>query len=1033
MMRIQRCAGPLFGLLVAAALFAAGPSPGAAQTTGTVQGRVVEAGTQRPLVNSQVSIVGTGRGMLTNENGEFLLPGVPVGTQRIRVEYIGFTSIEQTVRVEAEQVARVNFTLDPHAISLDAVVVTALGQEASRRSLGTAQQTVRGSDIAAAQRENFVNALQGRVAGLEVTSNSGVPGASSQIIVRGIGSISGNNQPLIIIDGLPVDNKIVHSNQAFVSQFENRSIDFTNRAADFNPEDIETLTVLKGPEAAALYGIDAANGAIVITTKRGRPGIGGFEYSNSIKVDIPGRTPKIQNVYGPSSVGSITWLYWGHPYPENAVRYNNLDGFFQNAVTQRHNLSFSGASEDSRVTYRLSGAALQQQGVIPTSEYNRYNVSASGQGVATSWLRSEASLMFSTDENRQPWKGAGGPLLGLLAWPDTINARDWLTADGERRRVTTLANLASELDNPYFSVNRNRNIGRTNRINLNVGMTLLPVSWGNLRTNIGVDNYSSVYEIMRHPESTLGFAVGGVIDQSNDATRNISTQTVLNINPLKLTQDIGATFLLGHAIRDNKSDVRAGQGVGFADPNFPSINNTLRRSSRTNISQRRLMSVFGQATFDYNDYLFLTVTGRNDWTSTIPQGANSFFYPSVSTSFIFSDAFPSLSRFMTGKLRAAWAEVGKDANPYAYAPSLEFKLTSYGGYGTGFTGPNPNLRPEFATSMETGVELAFLDGRLGIDATIYRKETRDQIVQNVRASYGSGYILINLNGAETRSEGIELTLRGTPLQTPTLSWDAQVNFTRGTSKVLRMPSDLPEYYSSDTWLYGNVRNGVAAGLSTMSLTGYWYQRNERGDLLINPATGLPFRDTRAFVDNGYDRAPDFLIGLHNRVNWKRFTLSALMDIRKGGDVFNATEHWLTARGLSERTLDRWEPRVVQGVLRDGKENTANPTPNTIVVIPAINTDYYLGMSEELFIEKDINWLRMRDVTLSYMLPGNILGTRAASVFVTATELFLLTNYSGADPIVNGNTAATGGSGGIGIDYGNFPMPIGLNFGVRVGF
>jgi hypothetical protein len=251
--------------------------------------------------------------------------------------------------------------------------------------------------------------------------------------------------------------------------------------------------------------------------------------------------------------------------------------------------------------------------------------------------------------------------------------------------------------------------------------------------------------------------------------------------------------------------------------------------------------------------------------------------------------------------------------------------------------------------------------------------------------------------------------------------------------VLRMPSDLPEYYSSDTWLYGNVRNGVSAGLSTMSLTGYWYQRNANGDVLIDPATGLPLRDTNAFRDNGYDRAPDFLIGLHNRVNWNRFSLSALLDIRKGGDVFNATEHWLTARGLSMRTMDRWEPRVVTGVLRDGKENSANPTQNTIVVVPAINNNYYLAMSEELFIEKDINWVRMRDVTLSYMLPNNTLGTRTASIFVTATELFLLTNYSGADPIVNGNTAATGGSGGIGIDYGNFPMPVGLNFGVRVGF
>jgi TonB-linked SusC/RagA family outer membrane protein len=1035
MIRIQTCASSLLGLLFAAALSAAGPSPGGAQTTGSIQGRVAEAGSQRPLSGTQVTIVGTGRSMLANQNGEFMFPGVPAGVHRVRVEYIGFTTIEQSVRVQADRVTRADFTLETNAISLDALVVTALGQETTKRSLGTAQQTVRGSDIAQAQRENFVNALQGRVAGLEVVSNSGVPGASSQIIVRGIGSISGSNQPLIVIDGLPVDNKVVHSNQAFVSQFENRSVDFTNRASDFNPEDIETLTVLKGPEAAALYGIDAANGAIVITTKRGRAGTGGFEYSNSIKVDLPGRTPTIQNVYGPNALSATLWggtfSFFGEPYPDNAIHYNNVSGFFQNSVTQRHNLAFSGASSDSRVTYRLSAAGLQQRGVIPTTKYDRYNVTLSSQATATSWLRSEAILQFSTDENSQPWKGANGPLLGLLAWPDTIDAREWLTPDGQRKRITTHAQQ-NEVDNPYFSVNRNRNMGRTNRLNTNVGVTLLPVSWGSIKTNIGVDNYSSVYEIVRHPESSLAFSAGGVLDQSSDATRNISTQTLLNINPLKLTEDFGATFLLGHALRDAKSDIRSGQGTRFLDPNFVSINNTVNRSSRTFITQRRLLSAFGQATFDYKDYLFLTVTGRNDWTSTIPKGANSFFYPSVSTSFIFTDAFPSVGKFMTGKLRAAWAEVGKDARPYAYAPSLEFKTTSYGGFGAGFTGPNPKLRPEFATSMELGTELAFFNGRLGVDATIYRKETRDQIVENVRASYGSGYILINLNGAETRSEGIELALRGTPLQSRSLTWDMQLNFTSATSKVLRMPSDLPEFYSSDTWLVGNVRNGVGTGYSTMALTGLWYQRNLNGELLIDPASGLPLREAN-FRDGGYDRQPDFMIGLHNRVSFNRLSLSALLDIRKGGDVFNATEWWLTQRGLSDRTLDRWEPRVVQGVLRDGKENTANPTANTIVVVPALNTTYYSGMSEELFIEKDINWVRLRDVTLSYALPNNFMGTRSASLFVTATELFLITNYSGADPIVNGNTAATGGSGGIGVDYGNFPMPIGLNFGVRVGF
>ncbi|HEY0810482.1 MAG TPA: TonB-dependent receptor, partial [Longimicrobiales bacterium] len=465
---------------------------------------------------------------------------------------------------------------------------------------------------------------------------------------------------------------------------------------------------------------------------------------------------------------------------------------------------------------------------------------------------------------------------------------------------------------------------------------------------------------------------------------------------------------------------------------FVAMNNTRDRSAIALIRQRRLVSTFGQAQFDYKNYLYATVTGRNDWTSTIPTVRNSFFYPSVQGSFVFSDAFPSIGRFMQGKLRAAWAQVGKDAKPYAYAPSLESKPSSYRGYGYGFTGPNPNLKPEFAIGTEIGTELGFLDGRLGVDVALYRKETRDQIVDNVRASYGSGFILINLNGATTESKGLELTLRGIPIQKRDFSWDVQANFTRNESKVLSLPDDLPEYYSSDTWLIGNVRNGVKAGSSTMGLFGLWYLHNQAGDILIDPGTGLPIRDSN-FTAGPYDRNPDFLIGLSNTVQFKRFTLSALLDIRKGGDVFNATEWWLTQRGLSERTLDRWEPRVVKGVLRDGLENTANPTKNTIVVTPALNTNYYLAMSEELFIEEDINWIRLRDVTLSYALPTGMLGLRNANVYVTGTELFLITNYSGMDPIVNGNTAATGGSGGIGIDYGNFPMPLGINFGVRVGF
>jgi hypothetical protein len=242
---------------------------------------------------------------------------------------------------------------------------------------------------------------------------------------------------------------------------------------------------------------------------------------------------------------------------------------------------------------------------------------------------------------------------------------------------------------------------------------------------------------------------------------------------------------------------------------------------------------------------------------------------------------------------------------------------------------------------------------------------------------------------------------------------------------------LPESYNSDTWLFGNVRAGNQPGLSTRSLTGRFYLRNDRGDILINPASGLPERSTD-FIDGGYDRQPDFTLGITNTLRHKRSSLSFLVDIRKGGDVLNATEQFLTARGLSMRTLDRDQPRVIEGVLRDGKENTDNPTRNNIVVIPAVNTGYYTGISEEIFIEKDINWLRLRDVTLNVGLPDTRFYKRA-SVFVTGTDLLLFTNYSGLDPIVNGNTAAVGGSGAAGIDYGNFPIPRGINLGIRTSF
>lgn len=1020
-------------LMVLMGILFAGAQAGAQQ--GTVTGTVTDE-QGAPLGGVSIVIKGTTTGTLTSNRGSY---SIRVATgQVLQFKFIGTAPAERVVGAQSV----INVQLRRVAASLDAVVVTALGQTASQRELGTAQQTVQGADIAQTQRENFINALQGRVAGVDVTSTSGAPGASASITIRGISSISSTNQPLMIVDGLPIDNKTTNTANlasdapTSAAAFSNRNVDFTNRAADINPEDIESLTVLKGPEASALYGIDAANGAIIITTKRGHNGTGGFDYSNSYRIEQVRAKPDIQTAFGPSGTLSISgsgegsYLYFGSPYPTSAAFFDNIGNFFQTGVTQKHNLSFSGGAADNRLSYRISSSFTKQVGVVPNTGLNKINLTGSSQGQVASWLTADLSMMYTYSTNDKAFKGDNSPLIGLLAWPDTNNASNWLTPAGTRQRITALS-AASEIDNPYFAVNKNKSNTKMNRILSNAGFTILPFSWGYLKTNLGTDTYSQQDLMVRHPESATGNAYNGILDLNNDNTRNLTAQTLFHVNDRDIGKGLSISGLVGNSFLDQKSTVDGTEGTNFLDPNFVSINNTVKNSGRTIATQRRVVSAFGEGIADFRNYLYLTVTGRNDWTSTIPVGQNSFFYPSVSSSFIFTDAFPKLKKYLTsGKLRAAFAEVGRDAPPYSYRTTLESKPTSFGGYGYGFTGPNPLLQPEFSKSYEVGTELSFFNDRLGIDATVYHKQTQNQIVQNLRESYATGFVLFNLNGASTENKGTEISIRGTPVLRSDFSWEVLANFARARGKTVSLPNKLPESYVSDTWLYGNVRNGTEPGLSTMSLTGLFYLKNNQGQLLIDPTTGLPLRSS-TFIDGGYDRQPNYTIGLSNDFRVKRTTLSFLFDIRRGGDVFNATEHYLTIRGLATSTLDRNTPRVITGVLRDGKENTATPTVNTIVVVPAIQTAYYTGMSEEPFIEKNINWLRLRDVTLQYVLPERF--ARNASVFVTGTDLFLWTNYTGLDPIANGNDAAVGGSGGVGIDYGDFPIPRGINFGFRWGF
>ena len=1008
-----------------------------------IRGKITAADNNAPVPGASVVVLGSARGTTADAEGNYRIQAN--AGQTLRFSFIGSKSEDKLVG----NADVIDVSMAPDAGNLNEVVVTALNISRQSRELGYSAPVVKGADLSASQRDNFINALQGRVAGLQVATSSGMPGSSSTVLIRGVNSISSSNQPLYVIDGMPISNNTAASNSFVASKnsstsFENRTVDFSNRAQDINPNDIETITVLKGPEAAALYGVDAANGAIIITTKKGRAGQGRITYGSTLSFQVPGPMPKTQRVYGQGNNGvtqNSSFNAFGPRFNESDTLYNNAEGFLQTGLGQRHNLAFDGGSD--RYTYRFSAGYLSSQGVVPTTSLKRLNLTLGGTAKITDKLAIESTIQYINTDNVKVSKGTNSFLLGLLSWPINSDIRVYIDPVTGLRKTATSAN--SETENPYFDVNKNQLRDRINRVITNVGINYAFTDWLTFTGRVGLDVYSANYLIKYHPQSfRAGGVIGGSLDQATDNGRVFTGQYFVTAK--KQFGKISTSFRVGQAIYDNETNVLATRGEKFLNPEFTSINNTdpLTQKSLSTLTQRRLIGAFGDMTVGYDNLLFLTVTGRNDWSSTFPAANRSFFYPSASLGFVFTDLLPDngFKRALSyGKLRFSLAQVGKEAPVYGTTQAYESQATTGGGFSYGFTAPNPYLKPEKVNSVETGFETKFFNGRLGLDAAYYKTTSRDQIIQNLRISYGTGFILKTINGGSLSNQGVEITLTGEPIRRPNLSWISQLNFTKTTSRLETLPNDLTEYYSSDTWIAFNVRNGARPGGPLTTLTGNSYLRNTRGDILVSPQTGLPLTETVWRVVG--DRNPAFTMGFLNTVTYKWLSLSLLLDIRKGGDVFNGTEDYLYRTGLSLKTLDRETPRVVRGVLKDGLENTDNPTPNTIQVVPYYNSGFYgssaasASLADETFIERNVNWMRVKELTLRYTLPAAMLGNgktfKSVGIFATGTDLLLLTNYTGGDPGVNASNSVTGGSGGYGIDYGNIPLPRGFNVGINVGF
>jgi TonB-linked SusC/RagA family outer membrane protein len=1024
-----------------------------------ISGRVTSK--SLPLPGVSVLIKGTSAGTTTNADGDFTLSISNPAEKTLVFSFIGFKTQEVLIGNQTS----FNLELEEDVETLTEVVVTALGISQEKRALGYSVQEVKGDELAQTQRPNFMVSLQGRVAGLNMISTSGLPGSSTSITLRGVGSITGSNQPLIVVDGLPVDNRVFNQHN-LVSDQDNRNNDYINRAADVNPNDIASVTVLKGPEAAALYGQGGASGAILITTKRGASGDVKITYDNNFGFQKHYLFPKTQTVYGRGNFGyddplTEEIVYFGTKYAEGTTIYDNVDNFFQTGKNQTHNLTIEGGSKT--ITNRLSINNYKQEGVVPTNEYRKFSARLTSSAKFAEKLDVVSTFNFIQTENVKPIRGLYGFLLGVLSWPSTDDMSVYLNPDGTRRRLlpdnygVSPVTYYLEPNNPFFSVYKNENSDKTNRLMSNISMSYDPLKWLNVTGRIGADVYSTQGNMFLHPEGVNYVTTAGTIENYVENSRLVNGQLLGTVK--KEFGKIKTSLLVGTSFDDKNYETTSVLGARLQLKDFNSINNTdlTSRNYKATQTRQRSASMFSNLNVSYSDLVYLNFTARNDWSSTLPPANNSYFYPSVALSFVFTElpALQDLSFLSFGKIRGSYAEVGKDADPYKVGASLVSRPSTGGGFSYGFFGGNPGLKPERAEGFEIGTEMKFLNGRAGIDLAWYKNDRINQI-STQRLSYGTGFVLALLNGGHISVRGIELQLSGTPIVTPDFEWNVLVNFSKSESKVIELPALVREYYNSDTWLYGGARGSafpsnlptfytasaypnynwdyLQRGMgSATGIGGLTYERNKNGDILINPANGLPVK-TADYLPIG-DRNPDFMIGVTNSLKYKNFNVSFLLDIRKGGDIFNGNELYLYYNGLSTRTLNREEPKVFKGVLKDGLENSDNPTVNSIEVLPyTMGSTYYAAVAESDFVEKDINWVRLRDITIAYTLPSDLVSKtkviKSASIFVTGNDLFLKTNYSGADPAVNGTTPATNGSGAFGFDFGSLSIPRSITCGIR---
>jgi len=1021
-----------------------------------ISGTVRDPKDKTPLTGATIVNKRTKKTTITKDDGSFSISAQP--GDELAISHIG----RKTVLLKVGSQSSYSVNMDVESSDIGEAVVTAMDIKRNPRELGYSVQTVAGSTIKETQRENFITGLEGRVAGLTITNTGGQAGASASIVLRGFNSLGGPNQPLFVVDGIIVDNTTMNENSyggtgvGLAADLPNRNNDYTNRIADLNPNDIESITVLKGPEATALYGSYASNGAVVIVTRKPKGnGRVNLVYDDNFRSQRITRFAQVDNTYGPGASNGVPTLppitgqftSFGPAWAASTKLYDNLHHFFKTGFSDAHNLAAEFGVKNSG--FRITGSYLNDDGVIPFNTYLKENIRIVNSTKIGKYVDINPSIEYIYTDNHKPLKGSSGYLEDLYAWPANNDITAYQTATGGKN-ILYQSNVNADYDNPIWSAKNNKSRDLTERVIATLGININPFPWLSIAGRFGEDYYKQSGYLFTHPESyLLSSSTGGSLDNYYHRYNGYNHTITATLH--RQFGDFNTRLIGGTQWIDLEQKAWDVYGTHLIDSSRTDSSNTLA-SSRTrllrnyyglpNLQINREIAYFAEVTVSWKDLIYLTASERFESASPLPKANRNYNYPAASLSMIMTDLIPALKNnnvLNYWKLRGSVAATARLNDPYSNQSFfINNTATQYiPSYAYGYTNSNPYLQPERQTTFEVGSELRLLNNRISFEGAYYNTYCYNQIAQQYRASYATGFILNTTNAASTRNEGIEATLNVTPIRKQDFSWDIQFNFNHMWSKVLTLPNSigqLNDYYNSDTYL-SNVRAGLIRGHSTGTITGFGYQTNNAGQVLIDPGSGVAIRLQQNYSIG--DRTPKFTLGTNNSFRYKNWNLNFLWDLKVGGDIYNGTDWILTQIGKSARTHNRMQPIIVKGVLNDGNQNTAHPTQNNIVIVPYFQSFYYTNLPDKEFVQHNVNWLRLQDITVSYRLPEttikHVSGLKGLLVFATCNNLLLFTNYAGADPDVNGNNPGTRGIGSYGMDFGSAPSPISMSAGLRANF